>query len=270
MFGVKDEYLDNLKNKLDKLFDDFLHKPTVLPSKIEILEDHILKTNGGKLEMVPIKPFEADADYFQIKVNQLYLACQSRLWVTTDPTVLVNTQFGYDGKKDVSVPSLVGPSAMKMPQGQIPKGGKMIIENKTVAGYYPFKGGELECSVVLCQLNTEDVAKKIMKLVEAIASAVDYSTQLSSYLKVAGVVIDGIEELAGIKDGITPLVGYSAPFTKPGCIALINKDKVGRDELWVIDDKLKKGKSAVEAAKDDAAFIDADYALYSIYKTSNS
>jgi hypothetical protein len=259
LFGIKDNEIDALGDRARKLFDDFLHKPTENPSRIPILSDHII-TDGQPFSP---KTFQLDVDYFEVVVNELFLAYQSRLWVKNDPTVLVNTQFGYGDKKDVSVPFLVGPSALKLP-AQVPKGGKMVFKDTTVAGLYPFKGGQLQCSVVLCQLNTEDLAKKIMNLVEAIASALDYSTQLSAYLKVAGVVLDGIEELAGIKDGLTPVVGYAAPFSKSGYFALINLPNVDKNELWVVDNQLKRGKDPTSAQ----AFTNSDYVLYSINATT--
>ena len=233
-----------------------------MPSRIPILNDHIIK----KSQAISPKPFKPEVDYFEVVVNELFLAYQSRLWVQLDPTVIVNTQFGYGDKKDLSVPFLVGPSAMNMPAGQIPKGGKMVFKNTTVAGLYPYKGGKLQLSLILCQLGTQSYAKKIMKLVESIASAIDYSTQLSAYLKVAGVVVDGIEELAGITGGLNPIAGYASPFNEPGYFALINtpQGQLDANELWVVDDELRKGKDQ-DSSK---PFRESDYILYSINGTT--
>jgi hypothetical protein len=202
----------------------------------------------------------------------LYLSYQSRLWVKLDPTVVVTTQFSYDGKKDVPVPFVVGPSMMDLPKEQIPAGGKMVFSNTKVAGLYPYKGGDLKLSVILCQLNRDDIAKRIMRLVDAIASALDYSTQLSSYLKIANVVIDGVEQLMGI-DGLSPLIGHATQFNEatdpnpqPGCFTLINspEGQIDQKELWVVNNQLRKGKSA----SDSKPFRDSDYVLYTIAGTT--
>jgi hypothetical protein len=254
---LNDDRLVSFKDRLDNLFDNFLHKQTVLPTAIPISSDHVKEKNGQTFQS---KQFQIDVDYFKVIVNELFLSNQSRLWVNTDPTVLVNTEFGYAGKKDVTMPSLVGPSGLKVEQ--VPYGGKMVIKDKPVAGYYPYKGGDLRTTVVLCQLSTEIVVRKIMKLIEAVGGALDCSTQLSAYLKVAGVVVDGIEEIAGIKNGLTPILGYDCPFKEPGYFALIHLpiEQLDEKKLWVVNNRLKKGNTPEKAEP----FNDADYVLYSI------
>jgi hypothetical protein len=266
LFGIKDEEIDALRQRADKIFHDFLGKKTELPSLIPIENNHIFTKKDNKLNAIPeFKQFEVGKDYFKVKVNELFLTNQRKLWVKTDPTVLVNTELTYGNKKDVSVPFVVGPGMLKIAGNKIPTGGKMIIKDKTVAGFYPYKG-EFRASVVLCQLNSDDLAKKIMKLVEAVAGALDYSTQLSAYLKVAGVVIDGIEEITGIKDGLTPLLGYDAPFKETGVFTIINsaegEDKTDWDpkKLWIINNQLMIGKAPANAEP----FRQSDYVLYSV------
>jgi hypothetical protein len=270
LFGINRDNLKQLKVKVDGFFNDFKHKATVSPLRIEIPSNHILETNNKtfKLEPVASTPFEEEKDYFKVIVNQIYLKNQSELWVSTSPTVIASTQFGYADKIDVSVPCLVGPAAIqkKISDVTVPAGGKMLIEDTPVAGYYPYKGGDLRSTILLCQLNNSDFAKKLMNIIENIAGAINYSIELSPYMKIADALMDGIVELKGLKDGLSPVIGYDAPFKKPCSIALINKEKI-EDELWVIDGKLKKGSTAEEACKETSKFIEADYTLISISKT---
>ena len=247
------------------MFDEFLHKHTEPPSIIDFKEDHVFKTDKQtkKLQQVPVwEDFKPGQDYFEVIVNELFLAYGSKLWVRIDPTVLVNTQFGYDSK-DFSVPYVVGPSSLSLPPGGVvPKGGKMVFSNTPVAGLYPYKGGRLNLTVVLNQVGTDSYAKTIVKLVESVAGALDYSTQLAAYIKIAGVIIDGIESLAGLTNGFNPLMGYKAPFKGPGYCVLINKPQVDPDQLWVVDDKLKQGKDLDKA--EPFGQSNADYVLYSV------
>ena len=260
-FNIDNKQIEALKERLQEMFDNFLHKPAEMPSRFQILTDHIIK----KGQVIDSKPFKPEVDYFEVVVNQLFLAYQSRLWVQLDPTVIVNTQFGYGDKKDLSVPFLVGPSAMNLPPGEIPKGGKMVFKNTPVTGVYPYKGGKLQLSLILCQLGTQSYAKKIMKLVESIASAIDYSTQLSAYLKIAGVVVDGIEEISGITGGLNPIAGYASPFDASGYFALIDSPQAQLDvnELWVVDDELRR-KDKDQHNSVPVPFLEKDYVLYSI------
>ncbi len=268
-FFSKDDLdrINKLKNKIERAFVDFLNNQTIQPSKVELPEDHILRMDDKtlRLEKRAASSFEEDIDYFEIWVNQLFLKDQSQLWVTTDPTVLTNTVFGYADKPDVSVPCLVGPETIQkeIQNAPVPSGGRMIIRNTRVAGFYPYKGGTLRYTIILCQANKDNYAKKIMKIVEGVAGAIDYTTQLSTYLKVAGVIIDGVEELKGLQAPLKGLCGIKDVFKKPGCIALINKPKMSGVNLWVVNDKLMKGLDAQHL--DD--FTEADFALFSITKS---
>jgi hypothetical protein len=260
--------LKSLRDRISELGKKFLKAPAQKPSYISFPNDHVIANK----KVCPSKEFEQEKDYFEVTVDELYLSFQSKLWVKLDPTAFVTTELLYDDKK-VSVPFVVGPSMMKnIDDATIPVGGKMVYENTKVAGLYPYKGGDLNLSVILCQLSRQDIAKRIMKIVTAVASALDYSTQLSSYLKIANVVIDGIEEIMGIQ-GLSPLIGHSYGFhegkdPKPqtGSYALVNipQGQIDEDQLWVVDNHLKEGKDWEHAKP----LLSADYLLFSINGTT--
>jgi hypothetical protein len=147
----------------------------------------------------------------------------------------------------------------------------MIFSNTKVAGLHPYKGDTMALTVILCQASTGDSARKLLKIVENASGALDYSTVLSAYLKVADVVVGGVEDLMGIK-GITPLIGLRVEFQpdvkhdlKQCYFALINKPEgtVGPEELWAKNDCLLIGADAASAKP----FRCADYVLYSIRGT---
>lgn len=85
--------------------EKFLKNETLLPTRISILNGQAINAKG---EVCLSAPFQPDVDYFEVDVDQLYLAHQSKLWVKLDPTLIVATQFSYAGKKDVPIPVKVG------------------------------------------------------------------------------------------------------------------------------------------------------------------
>jgi len=254
---------ESLKERLKRLWNEFLEKERKEPSRVTFSSDHIKGRDFSK------DPLEGDVHYFSVQVNEMYLPYQSKLWVKLDPTVFVTTEFNYDGKKE-SVPFVVGPSMMGIPDDKIPEG--MIFKDTKVAGLHPYKGGDFTLAIILCRIQRKSYGKKLLKIVEAVAGALDYSTQVSSYLQLANVVVDGIEEMMGIKD-LSPLFGLRTEFhqdvgpsLKESFFALINtpQNELNEDELWVLDNELCKGKSF----SDSKPYRDADYVLYSIKATT--
>lgn len=213
--------------------------------------------------------FQRDGHYFQVRINEMFLA-NSREWFSQyDPLVFVVTEFTYN-KRVEAVPFIVGPSLLEKHGQQAPAG--MIFSNTKVAGLYPYKGGQLALSIILGRVRRSNYAKQVLKLVESTASALDFSTALSTYVKVANVLLDGVESLFGLGDTQT-LVGLRKEFDpsagdqfKPNFFVLIDKpeSEVDTSQLWVRDNQLVYG-SSLSTAK---PYRDADYVLYSIVQTT--
>lgn len=257
-----EKLVSSLGDRWSALWKKFMRKEREMPSRVTIPADHVRGKDFSPDELLD------DFHYFMVQINEMYMSYQSKLWVALDPTVFVTTEFNY-AKKKVTVPFIVGPDMIRNVNQPIPNG--MIFSNTKVAGLHPYKGGDLSLSVILCQVARDSAAKKVLKLAEAAANALDYSTTLGAYLKVANVVMGGIEELMGIQ-GVNPIIGYRVEFhpevshdLRQSYFALINKpeEALNTNELWVIDDKLYKGKSFEDAKE----YRDADYVLYSIRGT---
>lgn len=212
------------------------------PSRVTISPDHIHNEN----EEVGA-PFIADKDYFQVRVNDMYLP-YDRLWFKKyDPMVVVVTEFNY-GRDKQGVPYVVGPSLMEKYGYKAPAG--MVFSDTRVAGLHPFRGGELSLSIILCMVERDNYCQKLLQLVESAAGALDFSTVLSSYIKVASVVLGGIETLFGLGKTV-PLIGSRRAFDqqtlKSGYFALISTPDVDPNLLWVKDRQLCMGASLKEA-----------------------
>lgn len=227
--------------------------------------DRVQVEGGGELG----EPFQPRQHYFVVRVNEMYLA-YSRQWFSQyDPMVFVVSEFAYDKKFEI-VPYMVGPSMVEQYGQQMPAG--MIFSNTRVAGVHPYNGGALKLTVVLYRVKRSDYARGLLKVVESVTNALDFSTALGSYVKLAGAVLDGIETVMGLEDTV-PLIGVrdeqdpdAGDQFMPGYFALIDapEGSIDRRRLWVRENKLFYG-AGLDTAQ---PFREADYVLYSIGQTT--
>jgi hypothetical protein len=232
--------------------------PTQLPSRIVVPVDHVL---DGEATPDPFRPNE---HYFQVRVNEMFLASSRQWFARFDPMVFVVSEFIYD-KKVQAVPFVVGPTMLEKYGQKLPTG--MILADTRVAGPHPYKGGRVTVAVVLSQVETVNYARNLLQIVESTAG-LSFATGLGTYLLVADVVLDGLEALFGLET-ITPVMGFRKEFDpdggetfSPSWFALIDlpEDQVDPDQLWVRDGRLLAGASA----EDLRPFRQADFVLYSI------
>lgn len=250
---------------------------------IRQLWNKILGLNHKTPKRIKIKPgntdkekelneiFEKDKHYFDITINEMFLSTKNdKSWLHSfDPMVFVTSEFQYNGNQ-VSVPFVIGPSIQLQGKKQeLPKNGGMIYKNIPVGGRNPYKGGSLAISLVLNQFPYESPLKKLLNIIESATSTYskDIFPVLGNYLKIANILIDGLDALAETDD-IKPLIGirenYSDGSIKPGYFALINfeNDDYDAGKFYVIEEELMYGDSREEAKP----FRDTDFVLYSILK----
>jgi hypothetical protein len=236
------------------------------PSAIVIPHTHVKEGPLGQ-------PFQRNEHYFQVRINEMYLAHHRQWFSLFDPLVLVTSEFIYednDAEKVKTVPFVVGPMMIQKLIGSVPR--EMIFRNTRVAGLHPYRGGRLSLSVILCQVERKNYVRDLLQVVESVVSAFDFATVLSAYVKVASVVLDGVESLLG-SDSTVPLVGLRKEFDpdagdtlEPAYFALINipDSQLEPDTLWVSNHQLLEGKSLETATP----FRRADFVLYSISQTT--
>lgn len=254
--------MKTLAERCKNLWKSTRKTPARIPSRAAIDHDHV--DEGGKLGIA----FQPNEHYFQVRVNELYLTYSRQWFRTYDPMVLVVSEFIYH-KKEEAVPFVVGPMMMQKIGQKMPAG--MVFSDTRVAGLHPYRGGRLALTVVLYRVLGKDYLRKLLRIVESAANVLDFSTAVSTYVKVADVVLDGVEALLELGD-TDPLIGLRKEFDpdagevlEPGYFALIDMDEseLNTDELWVRDSRLVYGKSLADAKP----FRDADYVLYSIAQT---
>lgn len=234
-----------------------LTSPRQSPSVVTIPNSHI--EPQADLE----EPFDDGNDYFEVRINQMFLR-EDRKWLTQiDPMVFVVSEFDYDGTRQ-TIPFVVGPALLQQFGQPLPQG--MVISNRTVAGLHPYRGGTLTLSVVLSQIPVNDLARKFLGFLEQAAGALDFATALGAYVKVGSVILDGVDALFGL-NGTLPLIAqqntfHPGPSFTPGYLALIDTPDLNPESLWVRRDQLLHGPDAASAVPYRAA----DFVLYSVVR----
>ena len=248
------------------LWKKITQTPSFQPTRIFIPDDHTDKADQLKNNIIT-----AEKDYFTVRVNEMYLSYSSKWFSTFDPVVFVVSEFIYGGQRRV-VPFVVGPAMLKGKMENLPEG--MIFSNTTVAGTHPYKGDSLALTIVLSQVKQTDHLQKFIEMIESTAATymMDFATMVNDYVKVAKVVMKGMENLMGMEE-TTPIVGFRKEINpnagddfKPGYSVLINKDQSTLQEsmFWVKNDRLFYGNSLETAVP----YREGDYVLYSIMKTT--
>lgn len=237
-----------------------INSPRQVPSTVAILRDHIDGNQEGELDF----SFKKDQHYFQVIINEMFLANARQWFNQIDPIVYVVSEFTYNGEIHI-VPFIVGPGLIKKLGVPDEYNSGILLRNTNVSGLRPYRGGGLTLTTVLCQSNN-NLLRPLLDVIESVSGALDFSPVLSPYTKIAGVLMDGFEALFN-SDGVTPLVGLrdsfgpkvNVPF-QPGYFALIDAPDIDPQKLWVKDRKLMTGDSMMSAKP----VRDVDYVLYSI------
>jgi hypothetical protein len=215
---------------------------TRVPQFAEIPSEHVLTPIGG---VAPILP---QRHYFALVVDELFLANDRQWHREFDPMVLAITEFVHGSSdKLVSLPFVVGPKLLGDNATTVPQG--MLYRRTRVAGVHPFRGGRVISTIVLCQVRRLDYSRQLLKCVESVATAIPFAADLSTYVRYAGSLLDGIDALLGVGE-TTPIVGIRQEFDhdlgfpiRPAYFALVDgaESQFPVERLWVRDGSLLTG-----------------------------
>mgnify|MGYP000043432556 CR=1 FL=1 len=212
--------------------------------------------------------FKPNQNYFQVRVNETFLQYGREWFSAYLPMVLFISEFSYNRQRE-AVPFVVGPSMLEENGRSLPNQG-ILINNTRVAGVHPYRGGRLTLTAILYRSKRTDYARNLLKVVENAAGLLDFSTALSTYTKVASVILDGLEALFSMGD-TKPVVAWREEFDpdagdvlQPGYFALVNKPNLDNNKFWVRNNQLCYGNS-LESAQ---PYRDADFMLYSLAQTA--
>jgi hypothetical protein len=222
---------------------------------------------GGSTE----EPLRPDEHYFQVRISELYLSYRQQWLSSYDPLLVVISEFVY-GSEVVSLPVVLGPLLLGR-QMRKTAGGMLFLDNRA-AGWHPYRGGPLNTSVMLCRVRCESQTRSHVRLIERIAGALDFATGLDTYLQLADVVLDGLENLAST-GRLVPWLGVRFGSDQPGAVsagddlpeygALIDMptSELHTDTLHVWDGRLFNGTIPAAAQP----FRQADYMLVQLART---
>jgi hypothetical protein len=253
--------VSTLGERWQGLWDRIRQGPSRLPSRIAIPRGNVDRPAGAALRR--------GESYFQVRVNELYLAAGRQWFSQYDPLVFAVSEFTYD-KRSEAVPYVVGPALLERFGQKLPAG--MVFADTRVAGPHPYRGGRLALSVVLCRVRRGDYARRMLQLIEAAAAALDFSAALTAYVKVARVAVDGVEALLGLGD-TDPLLGARTEMDpdagdalESGYFAIIDRPEaeVDRGRLWVRENHLVQGAGLADAVP----YRESDYVLYSVVQAT--
>ncbi|MGK3208488.1 hypothetical protein [Amycolatopsis sp. MEPSY49] len=207
------------------------------------------------------EPFQARAHYFKVRVHEMCLSHRRRWFATYDPLVLTATGFRYSGEPR-TLPFTIGPSLIKQNLSEVPGGFRFT--DTTVAGPHPYQGGVLDLTIVLYRLRGDQVARRLLSLVDSCSRLIDFGTSFDAYSKVANVVLDGLDQVLGLQETV-PMLGHRIEFDpvdefRAGHYVLALSGELDPGELWVRHNRLERGRTPDTASPVD----DADYVLYSL------
>ena len=189
--------------------------------------------------------FQDDQHYFQVIVNEMFLAKQREWFVNYAPVAFVAATYQYGRTKGETAPAIIGPSMFQEYRQEVPQGA--IIRNAPVTGLHPYRGGPFTLTIVFSKVEQSNNVDKVLTVLEdfaGIANPVKPAIPFVSYLKVAGDVVDGFRTLMNLPEA-APLMAHrltinptvNQPF-EPTHLVLIDADEstVDRDAFTIHTD----------------------------------
>ncbi|MBI4528489.1 MAG: hypothetical protein HY695_32240 [Deltaproteobacteria bacterium] len=232
--------MKDLLERIQGLWNSAKSAPSKTRAHFPIPRTHV--DNGERLGPC----FTDKVHYFQLLINQMFLADERAWFVHYDPMVFVASSYIYGTKIETS-PFVVGPAMLERFGQKVPLG--TIFKNTPVSGMHPYQGGALTLTIILNKLERQNNAERLLKLVEGVSSAIDVSTAFSAYLKIAGTIVDGVEAIFGLSQTV-PLLGFHTTINpqvgqifEPTYFVLIDADEreIKQEWFWVKDSQLHYG-----------------------------
>ena len=249
---------------LKDLFKSFESSNTVLPKLIRIPDNNTDNPEG----LAGL--FEPNQHYFTVRVNEMFLSEKRKWFREIEPMVVCLTSYIY-GEQEIDNPFIVGRSLLETKMQNIPEG--MVFNDTRVAGIHPYSGGRLVVSIVLCKSVVKDYLANSLEFIEKVSGVFgeNITALFSSYIKIANVVIGGLDKLFDSKV-LQPLFGFRQEFDRdandhfsPGYFLMIDKSETDWDEkkFFVRENRLYYGKDR-SASK---VFREDEYVLFSVTRS---
>ncbi|NEQ38089.1 MAG: hypothetical protein F6K40_18200 [Okeania sp. SIO3I5] len=219
-------------------------------------------------------PFTAGNSYCRLYLVEMYLG--RILFDKRYPVVHAKIEYERGGKKTV-VPYLAKPDYMQeLSQKNLDR---VIQYNYPLTELFPFNGGLVTLDARLLSMEASDVIKQFIKIIGRFSDLL-VVPELSSVIKLAQPLYEGIEELTG--SGYANLeLGYRQSFEevgngganslKPGYfVAILAEEKdINYEQLCIVNDSLRLGSPGKGTAfiKDSKPVEKYSYMLFRLGKS---
>ncbi len=209
--------------------------------------------------------FEPEESYLTLRLSSMYLRNARVLWREFIPFSVVVTDVVFDGAQR-SLPFVVGNDLVKKVIDSPLGSGSIEPLNVTVAGPLPYLGSSVGVFVGLFSATANDMSRGLFDTVGELAT-LSGQGQLSSFLKVAEVVRNGVYRIFDMKevefrfgrrDELDPR-STSRNRLQSGYLAFVNKParEMNENLLWVDNSILKLGRDrqALAPCEDDHCLL---------------
>ncbi len=249
---------------LKDLFKSWASSPAVLPHLKRIPNNNT--DDPESLDGL----FEPQQHYFTVRVNEMFLSDKRKWFKEIEPMVFCLTTYIY-GDQEIDNPFIVGRNLLQTKLQNDAEG--MVFNDTRVAGIHPYAGGRLVVSIALCQAVTKDYLTNSLEFIEKISGvfSANITSLIGNYLKIANVVIDGIDGLLDTK-AVQPLFGFRLEFDKdandrfaPAYYVMLDKSGEEWDatKFFVKENRLHYGNDVATAIP----FRQDEYVLFSVTKS---
>jgi len=220
-------------------------------------------------------PIQAGAAYCRLYLVELYLG--KTLFDRRYPLVHARIEFERGGKQIV-IPYLAKPEYIQdLAQNNLDR---VIQCNYAMTDLFPFNGGLVTLDARLLSMEASDTIKKFIHIIGHFSELL-VIPELSSVLKLAKPLYDGIEELTGSGDATLEL-GYRQTFEEAGhggsnflrsgyfAAILAEENQINPEQLCVVNDSLRIGSPGQGTAfiKDSKPLQNYSYMLFCLKQYS--
>jgi hypothetical protein len=220
-------------------------------------------------------PIQAGSAYCRLYLVEMYLG--KTLFDRRYPVVHARIEFEQGGKKTV-IPYLAKPEYIQdVAQNNLDR---VIQCNYAMTDLFPFNGGLVTLDARLLSMEASDVIKKFIKIMGRFSELL-VVPELSSMIKLAQPLYDGIEELTGSGHANLEL-GYRQSFEEAGhgganflrsgyfVAILAEESQINPEQLCVVNDSLRVGSPGQGTAfvKDSKPLQGYSYMLFCLKQYS--
>jgi len=171
-----------------------------LPTVATIPRDHCRPADAAGY------PIIRDQMYFTVRINEMHLAENRQWWTVYDPVVVVVIEFNH-AQDRIAIPIVIGPDLIrKQAPSDHPRYGAVLLDTR-VTGPHPYRGGDVDVSVNLYQVQRANHARSLLRVVDSLSASLGGAGDLPLIAKTGAALLDGVEGLLGLEE-TTCLAGH--------------------------------------------------------------